>query len=304
MKNIFITLPIFLLLVGCSTKEICKSPELLDLNNDTMSFIKGGEFFMGEYDDKFGDKKPREVYVNSFYLDRTEITNGVYRAYIEEKACGVRKPKYIDDPLFGEDSLPVVDITHKEAQNFCKFYGKRLPTEAEWEYGARGNLEYKKFPWGDDENIDYMNFRDSNNSWSVPVQSYIPNTYFLYDMTGNVREWVEDSYEKDFYTTACKKSPLNLKPIKELDISLLSDMSTDRIYKSNCYLNPINITKNKYKVNRGGSWEYSEGYPVTVSFRSFDLATHSARDLGFRCAHSGEKEIWAIKKIREMQDGL
>ncbi|MEA3354643.1 MAG: SUMF1/EgtB/PvdO family nonheme iron enzyme [Campylobacterota bacterium] len=294
-KKIYITLPFFLLFYGCSSKEVCKSPEVLDMSNETMSFIKGGEFLMGDYSDQFGDKKPREVYVNGFYIDRTEVTNGAYRAYTEEKGC-TAKPKYIDDPILGADDLPVVSVSHKEAQNYCKFYGKRLPTEAEWEYAARGGLENKKYPWGNEEGVKLMNYRDSNSSWSVPVMSYVPNDYYLYEMTGNVREWVEDSYEKDFYITSCLKSPLKLN----FNPGSLIKFGMDSIYKSDCYMNPLNISsKTQYRVNRGGSWEYSEGYPATVSFRFFDKSNARFRDLGFRCAADAQKESWLGSKLRE-----
>lgn len=298
-KKIYMILPFFILFYGCSTKEVCKSPEVLDLSNETMSYIKGGEFLMGDYKDSFGDKLPREVYVNSFLIDRTEVTNGAYRAYMEEKGCGVQKPKYIDHLTLGLDTLPVVGVNYNEAKSYCKFYNKTLPTEAQWEYAARGALEYKKYPWGDEEDANLMNARGSNNRWAVPVMSYPPNAYYLYDMTGNVREWVEDSYEKMFYKNACIKSPLNMN----LKLSSLANYGLESIYKSNCYFNPVNRSESKFKVNRGGSWEYSDGFPATVSFRTFDEVSNRSRDLGFRCAVGVEKETWIGKKFRELING-
>jgi len=308
MKNkIYILLPFLILFYGCSaTKEVCKSPEVLDLSNDTMSYIKGGEFLMGDYNDSFGDKMPREVYVSSFLIDRTEVTNGLYKAYMDEKSCGVAKPKYIDDPILGADDLPVVWVNYKEAKSYCEFYNKRLPTEAEWEFAARGGLEYKKYPWGDKVDSKLMNYRDSKKNWSTPIMTYIPNSYYLYDMTGNVREWVEDSYEKEFYKNACLTTPLkvgfDLSSWVKLKLSSIADFGIESIYKSNCYLNPVNREDIRYKVNRGGSWAYSEGYPATVSFRTFDDINYRGKDLGFRCAVGGKKESWIGKKIRELVD--
>ena len=298
-KKAYILLPFLILFYGCSaTKEVCKSPKVLDLSNDTMSYIKGGEFLMGDYNDSFGDKMPREVYVDSFLIDRTEVTNKDYKDYMKQKTCGVQKPKYIDDPVLGADNLPVVWVSHKDAKSYCEFYNKRLPTEAEWEFAARGGLEYNEYPWGNKADPKRMNYRDSNKSWSTPVMTYIPNKYLLYDMTGNVREWVEDSYEKEFYKNACITSPLQLK----FNLSKIANFGMDSIYKSNCYLNPVNRSDVKYKVNRGGSWEYSEGYPATVSFRTFDDENYRGRDLGFRCAVGVKKESWIGKKFKELVD--
>ena len=150
------------LLISCSNKEVCKKPVMSELGDMDMSLIKGGEFLMGTYRDSFGDKTPREVYVSTFYMDRTEVSNEAYRAYLDER-CDIRRPKYIDDKILGDDKLPVVDVTYYEAKEFCLHYGKRLPTEAEWEYAARGGVALKKFPWGDDENRSFMNFYASKN---------------------------------------------------------------------------------------------------------------------------------------------
>jgi len=299
-QKVYILMVLSLFFYGCSaTKEVCKSPEVLDFSNDTMSYIKGGEFLMGDYNDTFGDKTPRSVYVDDFLLDRTEVTNKAYKDYMQQKKCGVQKPKYIDDPILGADNLPVVWVSYQDAKDYCAFYNKRLPTEAEWEYAARGGLEFKKYPWGDKADPKLMNFRDSNKSWATPVMSYIPNQYFLYDMTGNVREWVEDSYEKEFYKNACLMSPLHT----EFSLSKFANFGASSVYKSNCYFNPVNRADVPFKVNRGGSWEYSEGYPATVSFRTFDDKNYRGRDLGFRCAASVKKESWIGKKFRELVNG-
>ena len=280
---------------GCSSKELVKNPNMLSLSNVSMSYIYGQEFVMGTYKDSFQDKTPREVLVDNFYIDKTEVTNAAYKQYIGETGGAVVRPPYIDDLGWGLDTLPVVGVSHTEAKKFCKFYGKRLPTEAEWEFAARAGKNFQDFPWGNEENPDLMNFRDSNNSWAVDVASYPPNDYGLYDMTGNVREWVEDTYEKDFYVRSCVVSPWQFSSFKEMFTNPVSN-----VYKSNCSYNPLNTTKSKFKSNRGGSWEFSEGYPATVSFRSFDQADLGYKDLGFRCAADAKKDSWVGQKYDEV----
>jgi len=284
-----------ILFTGCSSKELVKNPNMLALSNITMSYIYGDEFVMGSYKDQFRDKAPREVLVKSFYIDKTEVTNGAYRQYLDETGGAAVRPPYIDDLGWGIDTLPVVGVSHTDAKKFCKFYNKRLPTEAEWEFAARGGKNFKDYPWGDEETPDLMNYRDSNNSWAVNVASYPPNDYGLYDMTGNVREWVEDSYEKDFYIRSCVLSPWHFKSIADLFLNPVKG-----IYKSNCNYDPINTNLIKYKTTRGGSWEYSEGYPATVSFRSFDRADTGYKDLGFRCAANAKKDMWIQRKYDEV----
>jgi formylglycine-generating enzyme required for sulfatase activity len=257
-----------LLLSSCSS-EMVKNPEMLSLSNITVSYIRGEAFVMGSYNDPFLDKSPRSVRVSDFYIDKTEVTNAAYAQYLIEAGESVRKPDYITDLVLGAPTLPVVSVTYQEAVDFCEFYNKRLPTEAEWEFAAKGGTKFQDYFWGDDENPLYLNSRASKKEHAVAVASYPPNRYGLYDMHGNVREWVVDYYEKDFYKYAC------------------SPLSTD----NNCYRNPVNEEPSRYRSNRGGSYSYSEGYPATVSFRFFDRIGSKHKDVGFRCAAS-DKDDW------------
>ncbi len=262
MKRVYLCVSLLLFLNGCGEMEQqkCKPPELVKANTETMSFIPGGKFIMGDKDDAFGDKPLHKVYVSSFYMDKTEVTNGMYKQFLKDNPC-VKPPKYLEDPELGADELPVVGVSYKDAKKFCTFYGKRLPTEAEWEYAARGKLKDKKYPWGNKPDKTLMNYRGSNNPHAVAVKSYPPNRYGLYEMTGNVREWVEDTYDKNFYKQGDEDDYIK---------------------------NPVNKDRGRLKVNRGGSWHYTEGDPATVSFRSFDVLFAKYSDLGFRCASDGK----------------
>lgn len=275
---------LLLLISGCAGKKVCKNPQLAKSNMETMSFIPGGKFIMGSKSDSFGDKPLKGAYVSSFFLDKTEVTNAMYKEYIAAVECN-KPPKYTEDPILGAENLPVVAVSFKEAKDFCHFYGKRLPTEAEWEYAARGRLELKKYPWGNNEDATLMNYRGSDSSWSKPVKSYPPNKYGLFDMTGNVREWVVDTYTKSFYGCA-KRSRLD-KTINSVD---------------KCRVNPVNKIQGQFKVNRGGSWHFTEGYKATVSFRSFDLSSAKFSDLGFRCANDGKQDNILEQNVGKLKE--
>jgi len=274
-----------LLFVGCSSKpemKVIKNPEMIALNNISVSHLDGGTFKMGTYTDEFSDKAPRNVQLDPFFIDKTEVTNAAYKQYISEAGGTVRALDYLLDPVLGADKLPVVNVTHKEAQDFCKFYNKRLPTEAEWEYSAKGGSSNMHYFWGEKEDPMYMNFRGSNKNKSVEVGSYPANGFGLYDMNGNVREWVEDTYEKNYYKQKCTEKNV-VELAKDAYRSIKEIFVTVEYTEHNCYNNPVNLIEGKYKSNRGGSFEYSEGYPASLSFRFFDEKESTHRDLGFRC---------------------
>jgi len=145
----------------------------------------------------FEHETPRHtVYLDTFYIDKYEVTVGQYKKFISE--TGHRTlPDWVST-FSPTDEHPVVGVTWREAEAYAKWAGKRLPTEAEWEKAARGGLVGKKFPWGDeDPDGTQCNFADKNadQPWSdktvddgyqytAPVVSFPPNSYGLYDMAG------------------------------------------------------------------------------------------------------------------------
>ena len=150
---------------------------------------------------KFGDP----IY-QDFYMDVTEVTVGQFKKFL--KSSGY-KP---DEPINWEklyeysptDEHPMIYVTWFDAQAYCEWAGKRLPTEKEWEFAARGGLKNKEFPWGDEESIarEYANFygvlgRDQWDKTTAPVGSFRPNGYGLHDMAGNIWEFCEDWYSED-----------------------------------------------------------------------------------------------------------
>ena len=297
MKKVYLILSVTAMIISsCAQKATCDASKAKAsaTNTDPMSLIIGGKYLMGTTKDYFKDKPLAGVYVGTFYLDKTEVTNAMYKEYLDALACKSKPPKYMEDKDLGGDDLPVVDVSYKDARNYCKYYGKRLPTEAEWEYGARGKLELKKFPWGNKESANNMNYRKSKHNWAIAVKSYPPNKYDLYDMAGNVREWVEDTYRRDYYSSRC--------PQKGAKKSTM-DIIFSKKYRD-CRINPVNREKGRLKVNRGGSWHYTNGYPNTVSFRAFDLVDYKSNDLGFRCARDLKIDNIVTKKFKEYKAKL
>jgi sulfatase modifying factor 1 len=145
-----------------------------------------------------------------FWLSGTPVTVGAYKRFIQART-DITMP---DAPSFNSDwskeDHPIVKVTWDEAQAYCAWAGGtngRLPTEAQWEYAARGGRDGLKYPWGNEITPENANYSGSKWNGTSPVRSYAPNGWGLYDMAGNVFEWVADWYEEDYYTTLPSDRP-------------------------------------------------------------------------------------------------
>jgi formylglycine-generating enzyme required for sulfatase activity len=229
-----------------------------------MVYVPAGTFTMGSDDsdpDATEDEKPQHtVYLDAFWIDRTEVTNAQYRRCVDDGACRSPSKTSSDthDSYYGAskfDDYPVIWVDWEQANAYCTWAGKRLPTEAEWEKAARGT-DRRIYPWGEGIDCNHANYGGCAGD-TAQVASYPQGAspYGVLDMAGNVWEWVADWYAEDYYAN-----------------------SPDR--------NPQGPGSGERRVLRGGSWLGDERV-VRAALRSSGGPSLARGDLGFRCARSG-----------------
>lgn len=163
--------------------------------------IAGGKFIMGRNDGSPDEGPAHEVEVQGFFLDETEVTNQSYKAFID--ATSRRAPKnwkFNGSYEPGEGRYPVSYVTWEDAAAYAKWAGKRLPTEAEWEYVARGGKEQRLYTWGNEWQAGYANVDRKDVAKPATVRSFEKDAsiYGVYDLNGNVSEWVQDNYTETY----------------------------------------------------------------------------------------------------------
>ncbi len=257
--------------------------------------VPGGEFWMGnDYAGQLDQRPMHPVRIDTFWLDRCEVTNRQFAAFVAAtgyrttaeqigqshvfdphakawrlcKGADWQHPLGPDSMILGREDDPVVHVSWHDAVAYARWAGKRLPTEAEWEYAARGGLFDADYPWGRTEKIDG---RYQANAWQgwfpdedlgrdgfrgpAPAGSFAPNRFGLCDMAGNVWEWCSDWYSADAYQRSGGE-------------------------------NPRGPSEGRERVRRGGSWlcadNSSEG--LCVSTRNSGSPRASSNHVGFRCA--------------------
>jgi formylglycine-generating enzyme required for sulfatase activity len=225
-----------------------------------MVLIAAGEFMMGAADGDSDEQPAHRVRLDAYYLDVYEVTTALFGKFMQ--AAGHAEPSYW--PLLRQisgDDRPVMGVDWNDADAYCRYYGKRLPTEAEWEKAARGT-DGRTYPWGNKEPTNTLaNF---GQQWAPNINYYIDrivpvgryeggkSPYGVHDMAGNVSEWTADWYDKRYYAG----SPAD---------------------------NPRGASGGSQKVLRGGSWG-NDPQHVRATYRHNAPPSNRNARFGFRCA--------------------
>lgn len=270
-----------------------------------MVYLAGGAFRMGDDTSNHVDQRPvHEVFVSPFYIDEHEVTNRQFQRFVARTGCRTaaeqrgwsyvydlgrqqwvkrpgadwRHPGGPDTSLAGRQDYPVVHVSWYDAMAYAQWAGKRLPTEAQWEYAARSGLRDADFPWGRRELLDgryQANYRQHGRDPAAdgyqrlaPVRSYPASRFALYDLSGNVWEWCADWYDGDYYRSSRRRDPTG----------------PDR---------------GQLRVQRGGSWlspeQFRFGHHVSTRGRRYPEATYE--HVGFRCVRpAGAQETLAASQ--------
>ena len=250
-----------------------------------MVFIPAGEFQMGSIDDEASnDEQPvHTVHLDAFFMDEHEVTNLEYKEFLLEnprwQKSRIDKRFHDGDYLrhwivnsypSGKANHPVTYVSWYAAMAYAEWAGKRLPTEAEWEYAARGGLAGQPYPWGD----DWPTAADANHNNHVDdttaVGRYAANGYGLYDMMGNVDEWCLDEYDHEFYfVSRNSRNPIaGGRTIQWILDNFTSVPAHEFTY---------------YRVLRGGSWD---SWDPRVSARGGTVPMAASDTFGFRCVRA------------------
>lgn len=271
----------------------------------------GDHFGEGYPDD--GELPVHEVELSPFFIDPTPVTNAQFAAFVkatgwvtEAETLGVsavfhlayggspahvlhavagtpwwlavrgadwRHPEGPDSDVVHRQNHPVVHVTWNDAQAYCAWAGKTLPTEAQWEYAARGGLHGTRFPWGDEltprgrwrcniwqGTFPTHNTEDDGYLTTAPVKAFPPNGHGLYQTSGNVWEWCADWFSPDYYAHSPRRDPTG------------PDSGVAR-------------------VMRGGSYLCHDSYcnRYRVAARSKNTPDSASANVGFRCANPGER---------------
>ena len=265
------------------------NPYLEPQHPQQMVLIPAGTFQMGSNaeDSSYDEQPVRTVYVDAFYMDTTEVTNAQFKAFIDANPAWqkdriearfaidtdyLRHWKGNDYPK-GRGNDPVEYVSWYAAMAYAEWVGKRLPTEAEWEYAARGGLVGKKYPNGDTMTPKDAHYRARD---TTTVARYAANGYGVYDMAGNVWEWCLDAYHEDFYDTFPQEGIAHNPLSGANDIEwllnvkwLLKNWRTaagKRVLRGGCHLNSPDALRVAQRVKEWG--------------------TRSRSGYGFRCVRS------------------
>ena len=226
-----------------------------------MKKIQAGEFLMGskQKEGRVDERPQRNIYLDTYEIDSFEVSNKSYLKFIRDTGRKDPANPYSTGLLSDEtgiDNLPVVQVTWYDAVDYCRWAGKHLPTEAQWEKASRGEKGIK-YPWGSEKpSTKLVNFQKNweglKTLWPVSGKNKSSSPYGIKGMAGNVREWVKDWYSPDYY----KNGPLS---------------------------NPQGPGIGILKVIKGGSW-HSFKADIRSASRGKGGFALKTDGIGFRCA--------------------
>jgi formylglycine-generating enzyme len=240
---------------------------------EDMIFVEGGTFMMGSENGDYDEVPVHKVELSSFYIDKYEVTNEEFCEFlnelgnreeggklwleIDDEDCLIMEENGIFRPEPGKAKNPVIEVSWYGAKSFAKWAGKRLPTEAEWEYSARGGQKSKHFLYSGSNVATDVAWYDANSGGKThPVGLLKPNELGIYDMSGNVWEWCSDWYSDQYYENS---------PVK----------------------NPQGPKDKDFKLLRGGAW-VSIADQVRSTIRDYAYPTSTYYLNGFRCVKDAD----------------
>jgi len=233
-------------------------PGALACVEPTLVAIPEGWFLMGSGSGQDCERPVHRVWIDAFLLAATQVSNAEYELFL--RATGSQLPPFWREPNFNHPQQPVTGISWFDADRYCQWLsaqtgrGYRLPSEAEWERAARGNLEQNDFPWGNEPPQSRPDYTSRWQSGPERVARYEPNHFGIYNICDNVHEWSGDWYDPNYYA-----------------------ISPDR--------NPRGPDRGQRKASRGGSWRHHLKV-ARCSARSSIPPEFQYADYGFRIACS------------------
>lgn len=273
---------------------------------DTMVLVPEGEFVMGcdpgnpfgincAYDIHHYELPLHPVYLDTYEIDKYEVTNVQYRSCVEAGVCNPPKKarsktrdEYFNHPDY--NYYPVLFVSHWDAEDYCEWAGKRLPTEAEWEKAARGTIDTRMWSWGnEDPDCSRLNFNHPGPGWcngdTTPVGDYLTGAspYGVMNMSGNVFEWVADLYDVGYYLVSPYYNPLGPEVSREVlggpDSTIPFFTIRGAGYMSDWYYHPVSHRHWGHHADR-----------ASKEVGDYDVPLYRNDFVGFRCARSLENE--------------
>ncbi|MGQ9629158.1 MAG: formylglycine-generating enzyme family protein [bacterium] len=267
----------FLIFAILITVNICgETHDFVGGDGKRMAWIPGGYFTMGSIEGDPDERPPHTVRVDGFWMDITEVTNAEFSRFVEatgyiteaekegfgwvyskgprwRRVAGAnwRAPLGPGSSIDDKMDHPVVQVSWNDAVAYAEWAGKRLPTEAEWEYAA-GGPQHHRWSLGDDFDPELYSF---DRTGTEPVTSHPPNGFGLHDMSGSVWEWCDDWYRSDWYS--------------------FHDA-----------VNPRGPSEGENRVVRGGAWLNAERRNLRCANRAGDHPSGRDNIIGFRCVAS------------------